>query len=91
MQSHDSRPNHARDQKAKHDIIDSVHSVVRTIPKLARYGHSNLTERRDRTPLPAALVVEELNACFVVRDHSQQLAYVYFEDEPGAEISRRDQ
>src|SRR5262249_48239931 len=28
--------------------------------------------------------VEELDACFVVRDHSgQQLAYVYFEDEPG--------
>jgi hypothetical protein len=28
--------------------------------------------------------VEEQSACFVVRDHSgQQLAYVYFEDEPG--------
>jgi hypothetical protein len=28
--------------------------------------------------------VEELDACFVVRDHNgQQLAYVYFEDEPG--------
>jgi hypothetical protein len=28
--------------------------------------------------------VEELDACFVVRDHTgQQLAYVYFEDEPG--------
>jgi hypothetical protein len=28
--------------------------------------------------------VEELDACFVVRDHGgQQLAYVYFEDEPG--------
>jgi hypothetical protein len=26
----------------------------------------------------------EQSACFVVRDHSgQQLAYVYFEDEPG--------
>ena len=30
--------------------------------------------------------VEELDACFVVRDHNgQQLAYVYFEDEPGRE------
>ncbi|MGA8699989.1 MAG: hypothetical protein WB689_40410, partial [Xanthobacteraceae bacterium] len=28
--------------------------------------------------------VEELDACFVVRDSTgQQLAYVYFEDEPG--------
>jgi hypothetical protein len=29
-------------------------------------------------------IVEEQDACFVVRDHNgQQLAYVYFEDEPG--------
>ena len=37
------------------------------------------------TPFPAAWSVEELNdACFVVRDaNGQQLAYVYFEDEPG--------
>jgi hypothetical protein len=28
--------------------------------------------------------VEEQNACFCVRDHNgQQLAYIYFEDEPG--------
>jgi hypothetical protein len=33
---------------------------------------------------PPPWTIEELNACFVVRDHSgQQLAYVYFEDEPG--------
>jgi len=34
---------------------------------------------------PPPWSVEELNdACFVVRDHDgQQLAYVYFEDEPG--------
>ena len=33
---------------------------------------------------PALWSVEEQPACFVVRDHSgQQLAYVYFEDEPG--------
>jgi len=33
---------------------------------------------------PPPWTVEELDACFVVRDHNgQQLAYVYFEDEPG--------
>jgi hypothetical protein len=33
---------------------------------------------------PPPWSVEEQAACFVVRDHSgQQLAYVYFEDEPG--------
>jgi hypothetical protein len=33
---------------------------------------------------PPPWSVEELNACFVVRDHNgQQLAYVYFEDETG--------
>jgi hypothetical protein len=30
------------------------------------------------------MVVEELDACFVVRDDNEQaLAYVYFEEEPG--------
>jgi hypothetical protein len=33
---------------------------------------------------PPPWTVEELEACFVVRDgNGQQLAYVYFEDEPG--------
>jgi hypothetical protein len=39
-----------------------------------------MTTRR----FPPPLSVEELDACFIVRDHNgQQLAYVYFEDEPG--------
>jgi hypothetical protein len=34
--------------------------------------------------LPPPWSVEQQVACFVVRDHNgQQLAYVYFEDEPG--------
>jgi hypothetical protein len=33
---------------------------------------------------PPPWTVEQQAACFVVRDHNgQQLAYVYFEDEPG--------
>jgi uncharacterized protein (DUF2249 family) len=33
---------------------------------------------------PPPWSVEEQEACYVVRDHNgQQLAYVYFEDEPG--------
>jgi hypothetical protein len=32
---------------------------------------------------PPPWTVEELDACFVVRDHNEQtLAYIYFEDEP---------
>jgi hypothetical protein len=39
-----------------------------------------VTNRR----FPPPWSVEELEACFVVRDsNGQQLAYVYFEDEPG--------
>ncbi len=47
-----------------------------------------------RFPPPWSL--EEQAACFVVRDHNrQQLAYVYFEDEPGrrsaAKLLTRDE
>jgi hypothetical protein len=39
-----------------------------------------MTPRR----FPPPWTVEELDACFVVRDsNGQQLAYVYFENEPG--------
>ena len=41
----------------------------------------------DARRFPPPWSVEELDACFVVRDDSgQALTYVYFEDEPGAEI-----
>ena len=39
---------------------------------------------------PPPWTVEEQEACFVVRDHNgQQLAYVYFEDEPGGDVSEK--
>jgi hypothetical protein len=40
--------------------------------------------KSDARRFPAPWSVEELDACFVVRDREgQQLAYVYFEEEPG--------
>ena len=39
---------------------------------------------------PPPWTVEETSACFIVRDHNkQQLAYVYFEDEPGRRLAKR--
>ena len=51
-----------------------------------------MTTRR----FPPPWTVEDIGAAFVVRDHSgQQLAYVYFEDEPGrrsaAKLLERDE
>jgi hypothetical protein len=45
---------------------------------------------------PPPWSIEELDACFVVRDHNgQALTYVYFEDEPGrrstAKLLSRDE
>jgi hypothetical protein len=52
-------------------VIDEI--VRKTVPRMPA--------RR----FPPPWTVEEYNdACFIVRDHNgQQLAYVYFEDEPG--------
>jgi hypothetical protein len=51
---------HACHQNAEHDVIESVcenvHGVVPAMPKIARSETINVTERCDRTPLPAAFV-----------------------------------
>ena len=40
--------------------------------------------------LPPPWSVEELDACFVVRDHDgQALAYVYYENEPGRRLAAK--
>jgi hypothetical protein len=45
-----------------------------------------MTARR----FPPPWSVEEQSACFVVRDsNGQQLAYVYFEDEPGRQSAAK--
>ena len=51
-----------------------------------------MTPRR----FPPPWSVDELDECFVVRDHNgQQLAYVYYEEEPGrrsaAKLLTRDE
>ena len=38
---------------------------------------------------PPPWSVEELDACFVVRDHNGQALAVYFEDEPSASLSNK--
>jgi hypothetical protein len=47
-----------------------------------------MTTRR----FPPPWSVEDIGAAFVVRDHSgQQLAYVYFEEEPGRRSATKDE
>jgi hypothetical protein len=47
------------------------------------------SRRANDSSLPAALA-EDIGAAFVVRDHNgQQLAYVYYEEEPGRRSSAK--
>ena len=57
-----------------------MHGVVPTMPQRSRYRNTNaVTERR----FPPPWTIEDIGAAFVVKDSTgQQLAYVYFEDEP---------
>ena len=51
-------------------------------PSRTLFGNDVVLDLTCRFPPPWS--VEEQDACFIVRDHNgQQLAYVYFEDEPG--------
>ena len=56
------------------DPFSPWHGILRHTTRRA------MTARR----FPPPWSIDELEACFVVRDHDgQRLAYVYFEDEPG--------
>ena len=45
-----------------------------------------MTQQMEARRFPPPWTVEELDACFVVIDSAEQkLAYVYFEEEPGAD------
>jgi hypothetical protein len=47
---------------------------------------AEVTRRR----FPPPWIVDEMDACFIVKDHTgHSLAYVYFEDERGQDQARR--
>jgi hypothetical protein len=54
------RQEHTTDQNAECDVVESVRENVHDsrpiVPTLSRQARSDVTECRDRTPLPAALV-----------------------------------
>ena len=63
--------------------LEIAHTELATQPLARARAHMAATLVTTRRFLPP-WSVEELDACFVVRDHGgQQLAHVYFEDEPG--------
>jgi hypothetical protein len=56
LQNHHPRRKHAGDQKAQLDVIRKMHGGDDAMPKVACTRAINVTEQRDRTPLPAAVV-----------------------------------
>jgi len=57
--------------------------------RLLKTAHNRQSSQQVTRCFPPPWSVEEQAACFVVRDHNgQQLAYVYFEDEPGGDRCR---
>jgi hypothetical protein len=95
-QHRDCRNNDDKGHKREISRVDSFFALQ--VSRLVQISHRSLPSPRwqsyidsdqksslltaRRFPPPWSL--EEQPACFVVRDHNgQQLAYVYFEDEPG--------
>jgi len=70
----------------KRNLIRGVMSAQLRQRRRPRTSNNELTPPAASPPWS----VEEQPACFVVRDHDgQQLAYVYFEEEPGLAIGRQ--
>jgi hypothetical protein len=61
-----------------------MHDVRPRHAKVACYGDFIVTEAVTDRRFPAPWSVDELEACFVVKDGAdQKLAYVYYEEDPG--------
>jgi endo-1,4-beta-D-glucanase Y len=59
-------------------------TFVPTMLKVACYGDFIVAEAVTDRRFPAPWSVDELEACFVVKDGAdQKLAYVYYEEDPG--------
>jgi hypothetical protein len=69
--------------------LEIAHTELATQPLARARAHMEAALVTTRRFLPP-WSVEETSACFIVRDHGgQQLAYVYFEEEPGRRLAAK--
>jgi RNA polymerase subunit RPABC4/transcription elongation factor Spt4 len=73
---HRCRRKHPDDLKAQNDIIGKVHNVVPAMPKVVCTRAINVTEQRDRTPLPPPWSVENIGS-IPTRPNKQFIGLTY--------------